>query len=202
MEREFLERQLAEGRSLEYIEKDAGKDQSTVGYWLKKYGLVPVGHERHTPVGRIERQTLERLVSEGLSVERIAKTLGRSRTSVRYWLAAYDLKTERAKRRCGLLTDEPRPSSTIATCKKHGATRFVLEGRGYYRCAKCRMAAVAKRRRKVKEILVREAGGECALCGFDRHPAALEFHHLDPSQKSFGLSLRGVTRSIDKLRAE
>ena len=40
MEREFLERQLAEGRSLEYIGALVGKDPSTVGYWLKKHGLV------------------------------------------------------------------------------------------------------------------------------------------------------------------
>jgi hypothetical protein len=59
-----------------------------------------------------------------------------------------------------------------------------------------------KRRRKVKETLVDEAGGRCTRCGFDEHPSALQFHHLDPSTKEFGVSDKGVTRSIAQARAE
>ena len=40
---------------------------------------------------------------------------------------------------------------TEKECKKHGLCKFVLEGRGYYRCTKCRSDRVTKRRRKVKE---------------------------------------------------
>ena len=39
MEKEMLERFLAEGFSLERIGEQVGKDPSTVGYWLKKHGL-------------------------------------------------------------------------------------------------------------------------------------------------------------------
>jgi hypothetical protein len=31
----------------------------------------------------------------------------------------------------------------------------------------------------VKDILVREAGGRCVVCAYDRNIRALEFHHLD-----------------------
>ncbi len=61
---------------------------------------------------------------------------------------------------------------------------------------------MAERRRKVKRILVAEAGGRCSRCGYDRCIAALQFHHLDPSAKSFTLSSKGVTRGIDRARAE
>jgi len=61
---------------------------------------------------------------------------------------------------------------------------------------------VARRRRKVKEILIDEAGGACAICGYARHAAALQFHHVDPTTKSFGLGVRGITRSLEALRAE
>jgi hypothetical protein len=49
---------------------------------------------------------------------------------------------------------------------------------------------------------VREAGGSCVLCGYDRSPAALHFHHLDPALKQFHLSREGVTRSIKAAQAE
>ena len=57
-------------------------------------------------------------------------------------------------------------------------------------------------RRRTKERLVQEAGGACAICGYDRYVGALEFHHLDPRQKAFGLSMHGITRSLADLRAE
>jgi hypothetical protein len=31
-------------------------------------------------------------------------------------------------------------------------------------------------------------GLKCEVCGFS-HPAALDFHHIDPSQKKFGISI-------------
>ena len=61
MEREFLERQLAEGRSLEYIGALVGKDPSTVGYWLKKHGLTAAHHERHASRGGVARRRVEEL---------------------------------------------------------------------------------------------------------------------------------------------
>jgi hypothetical protein len=62
--------------------------------------------------------------------------------------------------------------------------------------------AVSDRRRRVKEILVDEAGGRCAACGYSDCVAVLQFHHLDPATKRFGLGREGVTRSIEKARAE
>lgn len=87
-------------------------------------------------------------------------------------------------------------------CPRHGLTEFVLEGRGYYRCKKCRSAAVARRRRKVKQQLVEEAGGSCTLCGYSRWQGALQFHHIEPAGKEFQLSHHGHSRSIERSRAE
>ena len=95
---------------------------------------------------------------------------------------------------------QPRHMARI--CRTHGPTEFVLEGRGYYRCKRCRAEHVAARRRKVKALLVAEAGGCCRLCGYDRCTAALKFHHVDPGAKAFGLAHMGVARSLDKARAE
>jgi hypothetical protein len=36
--------------------------------------------------------------------------------------------------------------------------------------------------------LVAEAGGCCAVCGYDRCAVNLHFHHVDPKTKSFGVT--------------
>ena len=38
---------------------------------------------------------------------------------------------------------------------------------------------------------------KCCICGFNSFPEALEFHHINPSQKKFGLS-SNVMKSLDK----
>jgi predicted Zn-ribbon and HTH transcriptional regulator len=38
--------------------------------------------------------------------------------------------------------------------------------------------------------IIRLKGGKCERCGYDKNIAALEFHHLDPSIKSFQLDSR------------
>jgi hypothetical protein len=40
------------------------------------------------------------------------------------------------------------------------------------------------------------------LCGYDRSPAALQFHDVDPKEKAFSLSRRGVTIALEAARAE
>ncbi len=87
-------------------------------------------------------------------------------------------------------------------CRRHGAGEFQLDAQGAYRCLRCRSEAVMRRRRKVKALIVKEAGGRCELCGYDRCVAALHFHHLDPETKSFALSQGGFTKSLDRLRRE
>ncbi len=94
------------------------------------------------------------------------------------------------------------PKFATRVCATHGETEFVLEGRGYYRCKRCRQQRVIDWRRRARLTLVAEAGGACMLCGYDRYIGALHFHHVDPSQKEFGISRRGFTRSIAKMREE
>jgi len=50
-------------------------------------------------------------------------------------------------------------------------------------------------------MLIRRAGGKCIRCGYDKCMRALEFHHLNPTEKDFGLS-KCLTKSIETLRAE
>jgi hypothetical protein len=63
-------------------------------------------------------------------------------------------------------------------------------------------AVLSRRRRKVKEILVADAGGRCTVCGYDHHVGVLQFHHRDPAQKRFSLSEAGLARSLERAREE
>lgn len=205
MEKRFLEECLAKGMSLEAIGKLAGKHPSTVSYWLHKFGLQAHGSRRHRPKkSGLARDELEPLIEEGLTIEEIARRLGVGDTTTRNWLRRHGLRTRGSRRRAALASmRRTGENETEIECRRHGVTRHVaVTSESRLRCAKCRSEAVSRRRRKVKEMLVAEARGRCKLCGYARHSAALQFHHVDPSTKSFGLGVRGITRSIDKLRNE
>lgn len=53
-------------------------------------------------------------------------------------------------------------------------------------------------REKKKAQLISILGGSCWICGYDRVPSALEFHHLDPTTKEIGISTH-LTRSLESL---
>jgi hypothetical protein len=54
----------------------------------------------------------------------------------------------------------------------------------------------------MKTILVQEAGGACAICGYAGNMRALHFHHLVPSEKRIEINAKGVALSLETLRAE
>ncbi len=203
MERRELEDMLAEGWSLERIGRHVGKHPETVSYWLKKYGLRPVNREKHAARGALSAAELEEAVDRGLSIAQLAEEFSRSKATIRHWLAKYGLRT---RNRVGRAKHEPIDAVgfgapvLVRRCDVHGDTEFVLEGTRRYRCRQCRIDGVCRRRREVKARLVEEAGGRCCICGYDRHPAALQFHHVDRSAKELTLSKRVL--SLEKLRVE
>lgn len=170
-------------------------------------GAFPVrpGHEhvfvsKYAPRGAPSRQTLEDLVRRGATLRQIGEELDRSVATVRYWVERWNIPRDDARKR--RYDPATAPREAIRRCNRHGLTAFILEGRGSYRCKRCRQERVATWRRHVKATLVAEAGGTCVACGYDRCQAALQFHHVEPSEKSFALSHEGVTRSLARAREE
>jgi transposase len=203
MERAFLEAQLEAGRSLEQIGRMVRRDPSTVGYWIKKHGLTAAHRDKHAPKGGLSREALEEEIAAGASVREIALAHSVCEGTVRHWLRRFGLRTARAARlQARKAAHRTEKEILDLPCRRHGVAPHVLEGRGSYRCTRCRSEWVSARRRRVKAALVEEAGGRCVLCGYDRCLAALEFHHVDPAQKAFAISRAGVTRSIDSARRE
>ena len=202
MEKADLQELLRRGLSLAEIGNRVGLHETTVRYWVQQHGLSAVNCDKHKAKGRLSREELTELVERQLTLAQIAAEVGRSVSGVRHWMDKYELSTARARCNPPLSKDPNRPRYATRKCLKHGPAKFILENRGYYRCMTCRSERVASWRRRAKRKLAEEAGGRCVLCGYDSYMGALQFHHLDRSTKSFQLSLRGITCSIEKLRAE
>jgi hypothetical protein len=201
MDRAGLQGYLDQGLSFEAIGRLLDRDPSTVAYWARKHGLQSPHAKRHAAKGSIPRDGLEKLVDEGLSIRAIAQALERTPTTVRHWLRVHGLRT--ARRRHPANDGSDGASRIIRRCTRHGQTEFVRTGtRGRYRCRRCRAEYRAERRRRVKGILVAEAGGRCLRCGYFGPPAAMHFHHRDPATKAFSLSAQGVGRSLQAARVE
>ena len=201
MDRDSLRELLARGLSLERIAGLFGVHPSTVSYWLKKHRLLAAHAERHAARGPIARETLEELLDAGGTHRSMAADLGVSVATVRHWLKRYGLATRAAIGR-NMPMRGPKPPAVERNCARHGLTRFVLRTDGACRCARCQAESVARRRRVVRASVVGEAGGRCAACGYDRYLGALQFHHVDPTDKKFALSGQGMTRSLERVRRE
>ena len=87
-------------------------------------------------------------------------------------------------------------------CKIHGLTDFSRRKDGSFRCKKCSVDAVTKRRRAIKLKAVEYKGGECYRCGYNICVDALEFHHRNPEEKDFNLGAKGHSRAWDRVKEE
>lgn len=90
----------------------------------------------------------------------------------------------------------------VKNCTKHGQTKHFPRPDGAYRCGKCASEWVIGHRRRKKEKLVEMFGGKCVVCGYKKYAGALDFHHIDPKTKSFALSVKGLSYSLDSLLKE
>lgn len=54
-------------------------------------------------------------------------------------------------------------------------------------------------RNKIKAVKL--LGGSCKLCGYNKCVEALDFHHINPNEKDFGISMN-LNRSWNKIETE
>lgn len=68
---------------------------------------------------------------------------------------------------------------------------------------KCKSkSGVHKFRKNLKVKSVEYKGGKCVFCGYNKCVEALQFHHLDPDQKDFGIGEKGHTRKWEHIKNE
>ena len=124
----------------------------------------------------------------------LGSSVGRARGCVKYLSGGYTLK-EGDKRICEICGKE-------YEIVDNGWTR-----RYCYECSPqvtktfTRADNITAKRRAIKIALIKEAGGKCQRCGYNKCMRALEFHHVDPSTKDFGIS-RQLNKDMSELREE
>jgi transposase-like protein len=155
----------------------------------------------------MEKNILEEMIERGLSTYQIAKEIEKSQTSVRHWLRKYGMNTKHV-----LFKDDHNVNgefvngreckfcSKILTGKKHSYCSDKCKSSFYYKTHKSevnpntnlRQKRISKER---KLQLIEMSGGACSKCGYKKNYAALTFHHLDPTNKTFTVDSRKLSNT-------
>lgn len=84
-------------------------------------------------------------------------------------------------------------------CSKEFKYSKDLRKKGY-RSNLCNSCSVTESRQKLKQKLVEYKGGSCEICGYNKTVWALDFHHLDPNKKDFGIDSK--IAGLEKMKVE
>lgn len=68
-------------------------------------------------------------------------------------------------------------------------------------CRKCWNKYQFEKQKAVKVKCAEYLGGQCKTCNYDKYIGALDFHHLDPKEKEFAMSI-GRNYSFERCKPE
>jgi hypothetical protein len=127
------------------------------------------------------------MLSNGMSINSISKQTGKSSTSVRYWCRKYGLKSNHVPFNAVNITHN------CGNCGETDPSKFY--GKKKKVCGKCHNKYTTELGIEKREFIIKQMGGSCRSCGFNKYRSALQVHHLDPltKDKSF-TSIRGWNR--------
>lgn len=153
----------------------------------------------------MKKEFLIKCIEDNMSSGDIAKLSGKAKTTVKYWLDKFELKTNHQSIKSRGVVNYgdnkhcPR-CKTIKPLNEFYDKRGKVGGSGY--CKKCTNEESGDRARKLKQQCVEYKGGCCEKCGYDKCNNALQFHHLNPTEKDFSISKLSTNSFNDKIRAE
>lgn len=153
----------------------------------------------------MKKEEIEKMINEGMSLNQISKSTGKSLTTVRYWVKKLDIQiktknfAEQGKKDYG-------QSRVCPKCEKNCPINQFYNRRGKENssvyCKKCSTIQTLSRLQRLKKQMVDYKGGSCQMCGYKKYMGALEFHHIDPKQKDFNLSRMKQYTFNDKVTNE
>lgn len=129
-------------------------------------------------------------VNQGLSIAKIAKYFEVCPSTIRYWMGKYKLKTLNAREQinnrkckiCGIQLIGMQKMYCSNNCKSRGHYKNSIQGNSMHRQKRVSLE------RKI--FFIKQLGGGCSNCGYNKNLSAMEFHHKDPSTKDFPLDAR------------
>lgn len=158
----------------------------------------------------MDKISLIALINKDYSINDIAKELNKSKTTIRYWLKKYKLKTSHPFRKnkekyIRLINDG---EAFCSKCEKNKPidefynTEKSIKNHYPY-CKSCSNIISVKRQRDIKLKCLKYKGGCCVFCGYDKYYGALEFHHINPKEKDFTIavsckSFNNLLNELDK----
>ena len=151
----------------------------------------------------IPKDKLEQLITEGKTLQEMADLLGCSKSTIKNRLRLYKLKCLSGRSRgickeCGAKLH----GNQIFYCSKTCKTKWFLKNHSHGPNDK-NLCYQSDRGRKRKFMIIKERGGSCEICGYNKNLAALCFHHKDNSDKVLTLHSRMIgTRSMDVIQEE
>jgi len=161
------------------IAKELNMPVTTTKRYMKKLGIKTI----NSPYDHVEipLDKLKELINQNKSTYQIAKMLSSSQTNIRYWLKKYNLKT-------------------IAMSE---GTYKVSKSQFNFQNEKNNYTKNKNRGIERKLFFIKQLGGKCSNCGYNRNYSALTFHHKNPNEKESGLDLRKMSGySFNKLQIE
>lgn len=120
----------------------------------------------------IEKELLEDLISSGMSLNKISKNIGKSLSSVRYWVKKYGVESEFKKfeiKEYGNTKFCPRCKENLTINNFHDKKG---KKNGSVYCKSCTTIQTLERMRNMKSQMIEYKGGKCVRCGYDKYQGA------------------------------
>jgi ribosomal protein L37AE/L43A len=121
----------------------------------------------------MDRNILEKHISEGCSIRQIASKQSVAPVTVRYWLKKYKLKTQ--------YTERDHQGFHCNKCGQSDPSRFYKTQR--WLCSACFNAYKTELARVKRDMALDLLGPRCIVCGFEKYKCSLDIHHVDLERK-------------------
>ena len=139
----------------------------------------------------MEKEKLINLTEQGLSINGISLSIKKSKSTIRYWLNKFKIKTKNA-------INKEKKIKVIPNYKKCPRCKNIKSSSEFYKrrnktelttyCIKCANNQTIERMRIFKLKCVEYKGGKCQICPYKKCVDALDFHHIDSTKKKFNIS--------------
>lgn len=154
----------------------------------------------------MNREELVEMVLDGKSIQDISTKYNKSKTSIRFWLSKYGLKTTgKAGARPVLISNDG--TKHCGRCNKTKAlaefsVRTDRPGTPFTYCKSCISADATQRAYATKQFFVNALGGVCQRCDGKFSAEVYDFHHTEPEHKDFSIRDKKLSSDIGTILQE